>query len=304
VQQATALVQQALTARTQQAVQMALRAVTRAVTDASAAANATHRLVTHEQQRTQGKMPPTFATGASEAMQAMEALTNQLGSFSQAITSDQTGQVALAQLGRVHEIMNGIESALAQASTAVQDTLAAKTAYEQALEKNRALAHARQKYLAQYGGIDPNEIMEQVRTGHYPAVPAGIMLHKNEIVLCALPSSLAEDKTTRQRVGGYAGYSIPVGYGVRFRVGSYRGRTISHEQLTTVDQGTVIVTTQRIVFNGSRRTVAIPLGKVLNTVLYRDGVDVRTDNRTKREVFQCRAAQLLNTYILVACQLA
>jgi hypothetical protein len=105
-------------------------------------------------------------------------------------------------------------------------------------------------------------------------------------------------------VGGSTGYSIPLGHGFRFRVGSYQGHTISREQLTKVDQGTVIVTTKRIVYNGSRRSLTIPSNQVLNTVLYRDGVDVRTENRAKREVFQCKNPLLLNTYILVTCQLA
>jgi hypothetical protein len=303
-QEATRLVQQALATPSPQATQQALTTLASAVTRAVEAANAAQRLVAHEQHRTQGKMPAALAPSAALALHATQALTAQTGQTTHLVTADPTGQAAWAQLQRAGEVMAALESALAQTATAVQDTLAAGTAYDEATQRNRALARERQKYLAQYGGIDPNVVMEQIRSGQYPNVPAGIMLHKDEIALCALPTGLSEDKTTRQRVGGYSGYSIPIGYGIRFRVGSYQGRTISQERLTPVDQGTVIVTTQRIVFNGARRTLSVPLNKVLNTVVYRDGVDVRTENRAKREVFRCGKPILLNTYILIACQLA
>jgi hypothetical protein len=100
------------------------------------------------------------------------------------------------------------------------------------------------------------------------------------------------------------GYSVPLGHGIRFRVGSYRGQTIREEHLTTVDQGSVVVTTQRVVFNGSRRSLVIPANKIVNTVVYRDGLDVRAENRTKREALLCQNPLLLNTYVLVAGQIA
>lgn len=304
VQQATTLVQQALATPSPQATQAALAALARAATNATEAANAAQRLCAHEQQRMQGKLPAGLGDGAAMAQQSTQALVTQTGQATQLVAADPAGQAAWAQLQHAGEVMAGLESALAQTATAVQDTLTAGAAYDQATQRNRALARERQKYLAQFGGIDPDAILEQVRSGQYPSLPVGIMLHKDEVALCALSTSLSEDRTTRQRVGGYAGYSVPVGHGVRFRVGSYQGRTISQERLTPVDQGTVIVTTQRIVFNGGRRTLSFPLNKVLNTVLYRDGVDVRTENRAKREVFQCGQAKLLNTFILIACQLA
>jgi len=74
--------------------------------------------------------------------------------------------------------------------------------------------------------------------------------------------------------------------------------------LTTVDQGGVVITTQRVVFNGKGRSLAIPTNKILNTVVYRDGLDARAENRVKREVFLCQNRLLLNTCVLVAGQLA
>ena len=45
-----------------------------------------------------------------------------------------------------------------------------------------------------------------------------------------------------------------------------------------------------------RRSLVIPANKIVNTVVFRDGLDVRAENRVKREVFLCQSPLLLNTY--------
>ena len=160
----------------------------------------------------------------------------------------------------------------------------------------------RKRYLDQFGGVDPEEIYQSVRSGNYQLVPVGIILHSGEVALFATQASLAEDRTTTQRLGSSIGYSFPVGH-MRFRVGSYRGQTIRRSALTRVDTGMLAVTSKRVVFNGGRGTVTLPAQKIVSTVIYRDGVDVRVENRQKREVFMCANPLLVNTFVLIACQL-
>lgn len=185
------------------------------------------------------------------------------------------------------------------------EALQSSVAFAQQKEReNREALRQRQRYLAQFGGIDPTEVISQVQMGRFAPAPAGILLRGNEVAIFSTPVTLAEDKTTSQRVGGSIGYSFPVGHGVRFRVGSYQGRTISTTQLTKIDHGELVVTTQRVVFSGARGNVVIPAQKIINTVLHANGVDIRAENRQRREVFLCRNPRLVNTYILIACQLA
>jgi len=94
-----------------------------------------------------------------------------------------------------------------------------------------------------------------------------------------------------------------MGHGFRFRVGSYQGRTIRSELLTQIDRGNLIITTQRIIFTGSKSTITIQVAKVLHTFLYKNGIDVRAENRQKREVFLCPQPLLTNTFVLIACHL-
>jgi hypothetical protein len=158
------------------------------------------------------------------------------------------------------------------------------------------------RYLAQFGGVDPEEILESVRSEQYPPVQVGIILHAGEVPLFSAQATLSEDRTT-QRLGSSLGYSFPVGHHTRFRVGSYRGQTISTSALTRADTGTLANTSQRVVFNGGCGTLSMPAQKIVNTVIYRNGVDVRVENRQKREVFMCANPLLVNTYVLTACQL-
>lgn len=186
---------------------------------------------------------------------------------------------------------------------------AAKQAVQAQQKATKQATRERNAYLAQFGGIDPEEIMAHVRAGTYTGVAAGIMTHKGEIVLFATAAALAEDLTTAKFVGGSSGISVPVGLGLSFRVGSYRGREILTERLTQIDGGSLIITTQRIIFTGRRSTVNVPLDEVLQTIVYdrkgnrTGGIDIRSENRTKREVFLCSQPLLTNTFILIACQL-
>ncbi|HET8905342.1 MAG TPA: hypothetical protein VFN11_00100, partial [Ktedonobacterales bacterium] len=141
------------------------------------------------------------------------------------------------------------------------------------------------------------------QAGTFPVVAAGIIAHKGETVLHMTSATLSEDRTTSKYVGGSSGVSIPVGHGFRFRVGSYQGHTIRSEHLTRIDNGNLVITTQRIIFTGRKSTVTIPTAKVLHTLVYKNGVDVRADNRKKREVFLCPQPVLTNTFVLIACHL-
>lgn len=202
----------------------------------------------------------------------------------------------------------------AQQQAEKQALKAQQRAEKQALKAQKRAdeqaARERNDYLAQFGGIDPEEIMDQVRTGTYPDVTAGIMTHKGETVLFATAANLAEDRTTAKFIGGSSGISVPIVLGISFRVGSYRAREILTEQLTEIDGGRLIITTHRIIFTGRRSTVIVPIDEVLQTILYdkkgdkKGGIiDIRSETRTDREVFVCQQPLLTNTFILVACQL-
>lgn len=62
-------------------------------------------------------------------------------------------------------------------------------------------------------------------------------------------------RTPSQYVGGSSGVSIPIGGGIRFRVGAMRGQVIPGVELQVdKDQGVVMLTNERLIFSGPNHT--------------------------------------------------
>ena len=71
-------------------------------------------------------------------------------------------------------------------------------------------------------------------------------------------------RTPSQFVGGSTGVSIPIGGGVRFRVGAMQGQRIPGEELQMdKDEGVVMLTTERLIFTGSLKTQQWEFDKLL-----------------------------------------
>jgi len=297
-------------------------------TASHAAAEAAHagdeilKFVDGQQKRANGTLAAAEMTQLRQAVAEMRQQAMRAAQSASMASSEQrpdgvvfyTQQVAaafraaFAALAQAQQIVPAIQAQVAQyeeAQRQAQEQQKQVQAQEQEAQRQIALAaKQRQQYLAQYGGIDPDEVMREIQAGTYPAVPCGVVLKKGELALFTAQVQLAEDKTSTSYVGGSRGVSVPIAYGIRFRVGSYHGHPVTRQSLNTVDHGTLVVTTQRLVFNGARQSIVIQANKILNTIIYHDGVDVRVENKRKREVFLVANPQLLNTYVLLASQLA
>jgi hypothetical protein len=71
-------------------------------------------------------------------------------------------------------------------------------------------------------------------------------------------------RTATRYVGGSAGVSIPIGGGVRFRVGAMQGTAVPGEALQMdKDEGVVMLTTERLVFAGPVQTQEWNFDKLL-----------------------------------------
>ncbi|MEO7000742.1 MAG: hypothetical protein ABI068_02980 [Ktedonobacterales bacterium] len=284
-------------------VKAAITAVTQALAETLKCSEEIYRFLTSQQAKVN---TPAAAQVVAQAQQVVGVARQQGAIAGQIAVSLDFSQPTLVyqHLQQIITLVNDAPTLLDQAMAAIAAMQTLVQQMEQQQAQSRALVQQQQQYLAQFGGVDPAEILRHVQAGTYVSAPCGILLHKNEVALLAVPARLAEDRTTTRYVGGSSGVSVPVGYGMRFRVGSYRGHGIAQEHLTVLDAGTFIVTTQRIVFNGARQNVNIPAGKVLSTTIYKDGVSIQSETRRKREVFLCGNPQMANTYVLVASQLA
>jgi hypothetical protein len=113
-----------------------------------------------------------------------------------------------------------------------------------------------------------------------------IIIKKNEEFQFALPNiTLSEPRAVRQTTGGYAGPTVRVAKGVSFRVGGFAAKGESHEELRSIDQGTLILTNKRLVFSGTKRTIDTNLAKILSVESLKDGIALRTSGKTKTQYF-------------------
>jgi hypothetical protein len=91
-------------------------------------------------------------------------------------------------------------------------------------------------------------------------------------------------RTPTRYAGGSAGFSVPVGAGIRVRVGSHRGTLVPGDAMQMdKDEGFVKLTNQRLIFAGALETNEWAFSKILSVAKTEDGNDflIGVSNRKK-----------------------
>lgn len=121
-----------------------------------------------------------------------------------------------------------------------------------------------------------------------PPISTGLMLKPNETVYHGIPTTWHQ---TRVRNHGYSGLStsIPTGIkGVRFRFGSYT--PVRSEEMTPLSNGTLYITSERLLFNGDSRNTTITLSKIVDCHVFSDSLKVEKSTG-KPDLFSMNAPQ-------------
>jgi hypothetical protein len=116
-------------------------------------------------------------------------------------------------------------------------------------------------------------------------ISANLVLKPKEIAVASSPATLSRYKTRTQYVGGSQGLSIPLGHGFRYRVSSFRGHPIQTDVLSQLDQGTLVITNQRLVFLGTKRDVSTPVAKLLQVEPFSNGIAVSREGKESRDIY-------------------
>jgi len=109
--------------------------------------------------------------------------------------------------------------------------------------------------------------------------PVGVAVQPGESFYIQVPATYFEEKSVREFSGGTSGVSIPIAYGIRYRVGSIRGRSWTRQELQQDDAGSLLIGSNRLVFVGARRTLSIPLRSVTTVETFTDGMRVGIANK-------------------------
>ena len=144
---------------------------------------------------------------------------------------------------------------------------------------------ARRKSAVADLGFDAPAVEADLIANGLRAVPANLVLKRNEIPVVSVVATLCRYRTRTQYVGSSQGFSIPLGHGLRYRVSSYRGHPIQVESLTTVDEGSLVVTNQRLVFLGKKRDVSSAIAKLLQIEAFSNGLAIGREGKETRDIF-------------------
>ena len=117
------------------------------------------------------------------------------------------------------------------------------------------------------------------------AIPNTLMQKAGERTLWTATGIFHETgRTPATYTGSSSGVSIPIAAGIRFRVGAMQGQRIPGEELQMdKDQGTVLLTTERLIFTGSLKTQEWNFDKLLQLSTTDDQSDyfINVSNRQK-----------------------
>lgn len=127
----------------------------------------------------------------------------------------------------------------------------------------------------------------------------GLVLQKGEICHWEETAGLRIRRTQREYVGRTSSVSIPLGHGIRYRVGGFKGRPIDHTIHEDGGNGILHITNQRICFTGVH-AVAIGFKKMVSVNGFEGGFIIETSNEKKPGIFIVRHPELTTEMLLLA----
>jgi hypothetical protein len=172
--------------------------------------------------------------------------------------------------------------ALQQHAAGIEQSIAAKQAALSDLMSE--IAH-RQEVTKQYG-FDALLTLGSLEAYGPKAVSSPLVLKKGEQAYLSWPAGLARHVSKTTFVGGSQGMSFPIGHtGIRYRLGTFKGHPVTQDVVRRVDDGTLVLTDQRIVFIGASKSTSTPLSKLLHVEVYTDGLGVFQEGRENPNIY-------------------
>jgi hypothetical protein len=148
-------------------------------------------------------------------------------------------------------------------------------------------------------------LIASVNDGRLPDITsqATIVLKPGETAHYVVTASLMKEVTLREFRGGSHGFSLPIAKGVRFRTGSFRGKSVVvGTQMQVADQGGCWVTSLRVVFTGQRKTLDLPYTKLANLNVFTDGVSFNMTNRQTVPLLKVPSGHVVAAMVNAAAQ--
>lgn len=126
--------------------------------------------------------------------------------------------------------------------------------------------------------LDRYRLFWQIENGDVPDIDAGINLFRGERCFYRCDASWHELKQVTRRIN-YGGPTmrIKIMKGVYWRAGSLGVQRVSEDVLKHLDEGTLFLTSKRIIFMGRRKNQNIRLNRILDFEIFSNGVQIEKD---------------------------
>jgi hypothetical protein len=138
--------------------------------------------------------------------------------------------------------------------------------------------------------------------GHFLDRATSLVLRQGESAVWDERATLLREVTDREWRGRSRGVSVPLGLGMRYRVGASRGRTVEvGTHWETADEGALTVTDRRVAYHGVRKNIEFPYSKLTTVDLYGgDAIALAVSTRQTVSTFRLYDAPLLAGLIRAA----
>jgi hypothetical protein len=129
-----------------------------------------------------------------------------------------------------------------------------------------------------------SSLLEELSVGNYThQFHTEIVLKNDEILIISVPHvSYCEERVVGRR-GSSGGVSFRVARGLWLRTGSFGSKAV--QEITELDMGEFVITSQRLIFVGNRKLIEYPLAKILCINASKTQLAVARSGKQKIEYF-------------------
>lgn len=151
--------------------------------------------------------------------------------------------------------------------------------------------HATEETTRAAGVINRRVAIECWDSSSPPAVQcSGLMLQGDEVCRWEEPARMYDQRS--QFIGTSQGISIPIGGGMRYHVGAFRGAPMNSSYMVDCGDGSLHLTNQRICFAGSQSSASIPWHSIINISGFTEGFSLHTSSTRKPTIIQVTEPEL------------
>ena len=159
---------------------------------------------------------------------------------------------------------------------------------------------------ARFADLLRHLLIARVNDGRLPIVDdPRLMTKQGEEVHLEVHASLMKEVVHREYRGGSSGVSVPLGLGIRFNTGGFRGRSVVlGTSLQVADSGLLSVTDRRLVYHGQRKTQESRYDRLVSLEAYTDGIRVGVSNRQNASLYRVPSGAVVAAVVNAATQRA